>query len=306
MARTSFQNVPDELRPLFNKALEQRDRFGLGVVQGAKRLLSDRERKLLSRKAIVNSPMEGRGSLFKYLAPFWWQLSAPQRETWKEAGAISGLSGWQLFISDNAVRIRNSMALPVPPSLLWQVRAGHLKIESPASELILKQDHPLEYWVLQKRRGQPWKSDPVLLKEQFSLPLQIAIRYKSNLIPATGEKKARYFARVWTSYQGKNTETDIEIPFAVSTDWTLAQASTAGLRGILISYTLFLEIKGYTGEVLFDNIRAVHTGTNWARDPRCDEINKKFKNAFAMVPPFWVPVSLPEGSSFASQYPPLL
>lgn len=306
MARTTYIDTPDELKNQQRRAFQKRDRYILGVMQSQRRELSKAQKKLLKRTAIINSPQEGRGSLFRYLAPLWRGLTTEQKDVWRTAGARSFLTNWQTFISDNAARIRNSLTLEVPPSELWQVRAGYIEIAAPASEIILKQEHPLSYVVAQKIRGTPWKNELVTITETFSLPLELSIAYKSDLTAEGGTQRARYFARVWTSYQGEDIETDIEINFNPSTDWTLGEVSTSGLRGILIGYTLFLEIVGYRGTLLFDNIRAVHTGTNWARDPRCDDISKTFAKAFAVVPPFWLPVSLPAGSSFSSQFPPAL
>lgn len=306
MARTSTLDIPDELKNLYNKALEKRDRFYLGVVQSHRREPSKAQKRLLKRSAVINSPQEGRGSLFRYLAPLWNALTPTQKSVWATAGAVSGLTNWQLFISDNAARIRNSLTLEVPPSDIWQVRAGHIVIADPASEIILRQDHPLDYWISRKVPGQPWKQEPVFLHETFSLPITLGIRYKADLTAFGGTQRARYWARVWTSFQGADLETDFSIDFNPDTDWVFEELTTSGLRGIVIGYSLFLEIVGYRGEFLYDNLRAVHGGTNWARDPRCDAVNKTFSKAFALVPPFWVPVSLPAGSSFLSVYPPAL
>jgi hypothetical protein len=306
MARTQSLDVPDELKNLYNASLEKRDRFELGVLQGHKREPSKAQKKLLRRAAIINSPQEGRGSLFRFLSPLWRTLTPTQKAVWSAAGAVMGLNNWQVFISDNAARIRNSLTLVVPPSALWQVNTGYLTIQSPASEIILKQEHPLDYWVAQKVVGQSWKKELVLLHESITLPIDLEIRYKANLSAVGGTQRARYFARVWTSYQGEDVYTDFVINFTPSTDWTLASVETSGLYGIIIGYTLFVEIVGYTGELFFDNIRAVHGGTNWARDPRCNEIDKTFQKAFSVVPPFWIAESLPAGAAFSSEFPPAL
>lgn len=306
MAKTSTQNVPDELRNLFNKSVEQRDRYILGVAQGHKRLPSDRQRKALRRVANINSPQSGRGSLFKFFSPMWRALTDEQKEAWRQAAVNSALTGWQLFISDNAARARASLEFGIPPSDLWQVRAGQIKIESPASSIKLGQAHPLDYVVTRKIRGQPWKEEVVAVKENFGLPLELQIRYKSDLTPVGGTQFAAYYAEVWSSYQGVDTMTHLEIPLSETTDWTLETVSLSHVIGHIIGYTLYIEVIGYTGEILYDNIRALHSGQNWARDPRCDNISRVFTKGFSQVLPFWIPLDLTEGASFASYYPPAL
>ncbi len=295
MAKTAFANVPDELKNLEAAALQRRDRFVTGSVQAQRALFSK------NRMAVLKGQ-----TIFKILSPLWRALTTDQKNVWKAASVYSGLSGWQLFLSDNSARLRNDLTLGVPPSNLWQVNAGRLFIESPATEISLKQIHPQQYQVLQKIVGKSWKKELVTLTENLTFPIDIAIRYKSNLSAVGDTQIARYRARVFTSYQGKEVDFDHSIDFDASADWTLDFLSIEAPRGIILGYALFLEISGYTGELLFDNIRAVHGGTNWARDPRCDEIEKQFLGAFAQVPPFWVPVVLPDGSSFASFYPPTL
>lgn len=295
MAKVESIEIPDELKNQYNSALQVRDRFELGVVQAQVAPLSDTQRK------------RARGqSLFSFFSPLWRSLSEVEQQVWKDAGVYSGISGWQLFISDNAARLKASLPLEVPPSELWQVRAGRFLIESPATEMILKQEHPLDYWVAQKVRGQSWKNTLVLLREEFQLPLTLELRYKSNLTAVGDTQRARYYARIWSTYQGRDIFTDFGIDITPVADWTFATIDYFDVIGKLKGYTLYMEVVGYQGELLFDNIRAVHSGTNWARDPRCDDISKTFTKAFAVVPPFWVPVSLPQGSTFTSQFPPAL
>ena len=151
--------------------------------------------------------------------------------------------------------------------------------------------------------GAAWRSEVVKLEEVFGFPLDLELRYKADLVPTGPTQSARYFARVWSSYQGVDRYTDCVVNISPDTDWVLGTASISNVIGHVIGYTLYIEIIGYTGEVLFDNIRAVHGGTNWALDPRCDKINKTFTKGFALVPPFWVAVSLPAGATFLSNYP---
>jgi len=295
MARTTTIEVPDELKNLYNKTIERSDPFTFGTAQAHKALTPDARRVALREQ-----------SLFRFLSPIWRALTTEQKQVWKDAGVYNGISGWQLFISDNSARIRNDLELDVPPSDLWQVNAGQITIESPATEILLKQDHPQSYWVAQKVVGASWKKELSLITETFSLPLELEIRYKSDLTATGGTQRARYYAELWTSYQGEDIRNVYAIDFDPSTDWAYSEIAIAQQRGIIIGYTLYLEIYGYTGTLLFDNIRATHSGSNWARDPRCDSVNQTFRKAFAIVPPFWIPVSQPAGASFASYYPPAL
>lgn len=295
MAKTQTVEIPDELKKQYQQTIELSDPFTFGSAQAHKALTPDARRRALKGQ-----------SVFRFLSPIWKALTPEQKNDWKSAGVFSGLSGWQLFVSDNSARIRNDLPLDIPPSELWQVNAGQLKIESPASEILLKQEHPKSYWSATKVVGASWKKALTLVTENFSLPLELQIRYKSDLTPVGDTQRARYYADVWYSYQGQDFNKIIEIPFSPEEDWTLETASLSVVQGILIGYTLYLDIFGYTGTVLFDNIRALHSGSNWVQDPRCDAINTVFRKAFSIVPPYWIPVSLPDGASFASYYPPAL
>jgi len=304
MAKTAFQDVPDELKNLHRKSVQNRDRFIHGVVQSQRREMSKAQKRLLKRTANIHSPMQGRGSMFRFISPYWHALTDAQRAAWKASAAYSALTNWQLFISDNAARFKNSVSFPGTPSDVWQVRAGQIVIESPAAEILLRQDHPQAYVVAQKVAGQTWKKEIVEVVEVFGLPLTVGISYKSDLTPTGGTQRARLYADVLYSYQGVDRHAYVEVNFDPSTGWVADSATLSSVRGTLIGYTLYLDVYGYTGTLLFDNVRAEHGGTNWARDPRCDDISKTFENAFAMVPPYWSPDSLPSGASFSTVYPP--
>jgi hypothetical protein len=306
MAKTVTMQTPEELKPLQRKSIQQRDRFFYGVVQSQRRLLSRRQRALLTRPAITNSPMAGRGSLFKKFSPMWRALSSGAKIMYKDAGVPSFLTNWQLYISDNAARLRNSLPLEQPVSELWQVRTGRIVINSPATKLLLQQDHQRSYDVTRKMRGTPWKEELVKITEYFFLPLQLQIRYKTNLSAVGGVQRARYFARIWSSYQAVKIYTDLAIDFDPSTDWEYAEVELSEIKGMIISYTLYIDIFGYTGEILFDNLRCIHSGQNWVRDPRCDNVTRTFKGGFSTVAPFWQVVEQPTGANFATVYPPAL
>jgi len=295
MAKTQTIEIPDELKNLESKALERSDRFVYGTVQAHKSEPSKARKKLIKEM-----------SLFGYLATIWRTLTDEQKNVWRIAGGTTSLTNWQLFVSDNAARLRSELELNTPPSYLWQVRAGYINITSPACSILLKQEHPINYWVTQKIAKRPWARELVYIEENFSLPIDLEIRYKSNLTACGSEQRARYYVEVWTSYQGEDIMHEVAIDFDPVKDWTFETVDIASLRGIIIGYTIYIDVFGYTGTLAFDNLAVVHGGTNWARDPRCDEIDKTFKKAFAIVPPYWIPVDVGDGVSYSSVYPPSL
>lgn len=306
MAKVSTMRTPDELGHLAQKCVQKRDRYILGVVQSQRRLLSRAKRRELSRTASVHSPMKGRGSLFKYFAPFWHDLTGGQKDVWKQAAAVSGLNGWQLFISDSAARIKNSLEFGFDPNIFWQVRTGKILILAPENKIKLVQEHPLNYWVTQKMRGKPWKQELKFLSEYFSLPLTLTIRYKSNLIASGSTQKARYYAVVTSSYQGVDRQNIVECNIAPNNDWTLATATLSSVIGYITGYSLYIEIEGYIGTLLIDNLRCEHGAFNWVRDPRCDDISKIFIKQFALVKPFWEKIEGDENAQFDTVFPPAL
>lgn len=306
MVKVSYQDIPDELERVANKSFQQRDRYIRGVVQSQPRLLPKRKKRELSRVAKIASPMQSRGSMFKYLSPLWRALSSGEKKVWADAGKVSGLNGWQLFVSDSAARFKNYLDLGELPSDLWQVRTGKIKIDAPASSILIKQSHPYDYWITSKIRGKAWKSELKLLREYFSLPLTLKIRYKSNMISLNPDAFAKFYAIVLSSYQGVDRENKVEINLNLNTDWTFAEATLDKVSGYIMGYTLFLEVKNARGEILMDNLRAEHSGQNWVRDPRCDDVAKIFKKQFQIVKPFWEIEDEQAGASFLSVFPPAL
>lgn len=297
MVKVNTLDIPDELKHLANKSFQKRDRFILGVVQSQRSELSKKRKKELSRVASVHSPQENRGSLLKYFATYWGALSLSKKDIWKSAGAVCGLTGWQLFISDSAARIKKFLSFGFDPSLFWQVRVGKISLNVSSKNYIISQSHALNYWVASKIKGKPWKKELKLLTEFFSLPLTLKIRYKSSFVVAGSLPFARFFADVITSYQGVNRVNRVEIPLTLSTDWTFAEITLSKVNGYIIKYDLYFELNDITGYLLIDNLRAEHSGQNWVRDPRCDDVSKIFNKGFSAVNPFWV---VKNGASFGS------
>lgn len=291
MARISYQSVPEGQGEQYLKALCSGDRFTFSKVRRNDTLLSKKRVKGLSAR-----------SLFPQCSEAWALLSDPQKLEWKNAGAEMGLSSWQLFVQDKIIRIKNSMIGNATPSLLHQSWVGQLKITAPASELKIGQFHPRFYWISKPVKGKKGMREPVLVDEDFALPLKIGLNYKSELVSAGADPFAKMYATIWYSYQGVNLFQNLEIDLDLVADWKSAENTLSSITGTLIGYNLFIHLHDLTGNLYIDNIIAEHSAQNWARDPYCKDIEQGFTKAFYQVPKHWIAITLPVGSEFDSIY----
>jgi hypothetical protein len=111
----------------------------------------------------------------------WNTFDLTTQNLWKACGLVCGLTGFRFFVQDKVLRLKNFLSGESTPSLLYQSTVGRLHVESPASSLVISQLHPLTYYVLKKKTGKATMKELVEVVEQFALPLNLYINYKSNL-----------------------------------------------------------------------------------------------------------------------------
>ena len=291
MARTSYSQIDPGLQPLFSESLNSNDRFVFSRFTRKDTLLSRR------RKAGVSAR-----SLLPQIAALWAAFSEGERTAWSDAAAENGMKGWNLFVQDQSIRIKNDLVGVAAPSLLHQSWVGNIKISSPASSIKLVQFHPRFYWVSRPVPKHKAMRQPVQVTEDFSLPLTISLNYSADLTSVGGGSFAKFYAKIWSSYQGVNRYTLLEIPLTFSTGWVHAEATVSEVLGYLVNYELYIEIYNATGDLFFDNISAFHSEQNWVRDPFCKAIATTFTRAFYQIPMNWAVVSLPEGAEYDTIY----
>jgi len=126
------------------------------------------------------------------------------------------------------------------------------------------------------------------------------------LIYATYTEKpsfAKFYAEIWSSYQGRDILTNSEINLDYSANWKNAELVVSDILGLPIAYNLFIHLKNLQGDLFVDNIKAEHDAQNWARDPFCRDINQAFTRAFYQIPKHWAAEIMEEGAGFESIYP---
>jgi hypothetical protein len=292
MAKTQYILISQPNSELYYSGLQSGDRFSLSKIRVKKTLFSRNNVKGLTQK-----------SLLPRISDFWNSLTLTQQEAWTNAGSVCGLTGFRLFVQDTCARIKNGLSGLSTPSLLHQSLVGELKIASPATELKIEQLHPESYYVYRKVTGSKTMYEPVKVTEDFALPLTISLSYKSDLVSVGAHPSAVYFAEVWSSYQGRDILTNLEIPLTLSQNWVNASAVLTNVLGYVVGYTLYFWLRDVTGYVYIDNVKAIHSGQNWVRDTNCQNISQEFTKAFQQIPSHWSPVVLPNGSEYHSVFP---
>lgn len=291
MAKTSVLIIPTGLDTKYFTVLQSSDRFNIPSVK-VKRLFVSRSRlKGLTQK-----------SLLVKLAPVWAAMSSDQQDAWNAAGVACDMKGWRLFVQDTSHRWANGFTDYATPNILYQSMVGKIEIDSPAVGLVIEQLHPQSYYVNRKVTGTRSQYAPVLVTENLSLPVDIAISYKSDLVAAGDSPRARFFVTIYSNYQGLTKENYCVVDFDLSHDWARLTASISDVIGQFRGYTAFIEIYNATGTLLFDNIEINHGGQNWCRDPFCNSIETSFTKAFYQIPKNWAPEEIVDGAFYRSVY----
>ena len=292
MSKTTYVAVPAEFEDAYNNTINPGDRFVFPRMK--------RKKVFFGREAIKK--IAGR-SLLKSFAETWGGLTAEQKALWTAAGAIINSTGWRTFVSDTAARMKGGFTGIATPATTHQANVGLLRIEAPASEIKIEQHHPRSFYIKQKVAGTKNMYSPVLITEDFALPLEIGFSYKSNLSASGGNPYAYLYATVYSTYQGEVQETDLVIELDLVADWQTVSDTLLSVLGDVVWYKLVIHLHDVTGDLYFDNVVAEHSGQNWARDWKCVDIDAAFTRAYYQVSKSWLPEIVPDGSFFGSVYP---
>ena len=292
MALVSAMEVPPELLRLFNELLRVNDARRYGSVAKRGHLLSKAQSRAVSTR-----------SLLPEISALWAGLSSGEKLAWKTAGEQSSYNPWNLFVQDTAYRLKYGIPGIATPSNYHQYKVGRLEINSPAAGARLAQYHPIVYWKLQKVRGSKALYIDQKITEKFALPLEIGISYRSDLTLTSGEATAEFYAEVTSSYQGRDIITKVGFDLALQTGWTRQTALCTEVLGAARSYNLFINFGNVRGYFEWDNLESNHTGTNYARDFRCSDVNNTLTRSNYQIEKSWEEEFLPTGSAFDSVYP---
>lgn len=292
MAQVGALEIPPELLEAWRKLISPTSTRVTGAIR--------KHGYLPSREQVVKLTNQ---SLLPGIRTSWNGLGAPGQAAWKAAAAVTSMNGWNLFVQDTAYRIKYGIPGLATPSLLHQYKVGRVEIAAPAQKTILAQYHPNKYWVSKKLRGNTSVREDVAIFEKLQLPLEVGCSFRSNLTAVTGSPKAKFYAIVYSSYQGRTIETQVGFDIPLTTGWTQDTAIITEVIGVVRDYNLWIELDGVRGYFEWDNVVALHTGTNWARDKRCNDVNNELTVVNYQIEKSWEEQFLPTGAAFDSVYP---
>jgi len=291
MSKISYINISPELEMLYRKNLRSGNRFVFSRNVLKKRFPTRSEKKKLKEKTYMVQASNA-----------WKSMTSVQQQDWSDKAEFNNMSGWQLFLQDFTARqIEGIEEIPVLSSF-HQTYVAELKIESPAISCEFKQEHPRNYYEYKKQFGRKEVYDPVSITEDLVLPFTFDINYEADLTSAGLNPYAFMAARFWYSYHGENKYYDLSIPLLTNTSWKNVSDTLTGLYTYIIGYSLILKVNDLQGTLRFDNIKATHSGQNWARDPNCNNVQKEFFGPYNIIKPYWEAVEKPTGVTLKSVY----
>lgn len=285
-------NVPPDLQAKYSRVLNTLERFFFPRLARSPRQLSRaQEAKLLSYT-------------YMFVAADAWKLkSAAEKQAWKDAGVEMGMSGWQYYIQDKTYRLINYIPGDAVPSTIHQYFVGHIKIEAPANEILITQWHPYSWWEWYKVVGKKKMYSKQKITERLIFPFTIGISRKTNLVSVGALPYCYLIAKITHFYNGYLYYTEYPVDIPLVDDWAEQEVVIAAPGGYVGTYELQIRLNDVTGEIWFDNIIAEHVGTNFARDPYCNDIARQFFDEWFNVAMNWEPTNLPAGALYETIYP---
>ncbi len=204
------------------------------------------------------------------IAKSWSEFGSAERQAWLDAGDVPGMNGYNLFVQDQAYRIKNVIGGFATPSLFHQYLVGHVNLSGAATSLLIKQS----------------KND----KPTFPFTFQLS--RKSSLVSAGANPYAKLILYLNRYYGGQNITDEHTIDIPLSSSWATQSLEVPLPLGVAANWEIYLALNDVQDDLWFDNVWVTYNGVINNTDPDCDEIGLS-----------WEQVSVPAGAIVESVYP---
>lgn len=291
MAKIGYWAFPPEWEPLIKKILKWNDRFFFTSVR--------RNNTLMTRKRL--SGLSQR-SLQPAAALEWQNLPSDTKSMWAEAAQSNAQTSFQLYLQEYAQSIKHEIEVPLTPSIFAQNNCGRCMITFPAAGFVLMQEHPYQYFVQRKVTGTRDQMELVSIIEDFDFPFKVGLSYRTELEALSENAKAVFLIEVLSHYQGQDIVTPYEVELPLVSDWHRIETTLKKPIGKPKEYIAYIDVLQCQGVIDFDNILLHHSGQNWARDFRCNNIRTNVTRSFIQIAKHWDPIIMPAGVFYDSIY----
>lgn len=291
MAKTGEITLTPAEEELYLKALRIENRYTSPIVNKKDITYSRR-----SFKELVAM------SKFEECAILWEQEAESLKTAWDNAGAVCGLTGWELFLQDTTYRLENGLVGTGSPNLLRQYKVLKIGLNSAAIALSADQWHSSPYYLAVRNEGQKNAFTPVEITETPSFPFTWGFNYQIDIT-----KKYAYSAAYARLYMiGREAGSVVSqynyMYFPLVSGWT--QFEEVVDLGWDEFYYYYLRLYFYycDGTVFIDNLRFEYDSQNWAIDKNCDLARPVYRGALAECRPPWYTGGVSPADFFDSVY----
>ena len=260
MTKVTDYNPEESLEELFLKSVNIKRNYY--VTSALRKDITWRKRNF---KTLIDR------SFFDQASVLWNQATSAKQARWNTAGAVCGLTGYQLFVQDTSYRLANNLPGLASPSIYHQYKVLHGHINTLGSGLDLTQIHWSEYdrWI--KNPGQKNAYTLTTITESVTAPIKVEFMYNADLEAGPTFHYCEFTITCWGKKDGFNTSDEQSFELPLVTGWTQISESFSPDLDSIRSYSVQLYFYRVLGDIWIDNFNFEHDGQNWAFDPFLDD-----------------------------------
>lgn len=251
-------------------------------------------------------------SKLPFAGALWRGLEQSERDYFKARGAELGLSGWAVAVMNFCTASKQFDFTHLVIAHEVTGNAGCMYSPELGKVFEIRQGHPLAYYTAQKVTGTKARYMPVLTNEpapermEFDYTITTAGLNDGFMINPygfefgnNGSIKA-IWRRYYGQYRGSNfidQELDFNSPFRPERMQYGENNNTENYAG----YDFIFRVTDARGLFMFDTLRFLHNGYNWAIDWRCKKVDRKYTGHLLPCKNPWEVLQTYEGARLYSR-----
>lgn len=250
---------------LLEKAIKIRNRYGTPRLDKKDPMWRKRNYKVVEQFSQADP-----------VALLWDVQSDATRTLWATAGAVAGLTGYQLFFQDISFRLANDLpGIPIP-NTLHQYKVLEIVTGDGYQEWAVYQFHYQNHLELQRQIGKKNATRWVEIEEGVPNDITFSFNYYSQMTWASDPEE--YYAYVWIEGE-KESGYDIEyhtFDLELFTGWQHFEENILTDFVSIYGYEIGFHSVGAQGTLLVDDFSFVYDSQDYAIDHNCDRVDEKF------------------------------